>query len=85
MHDRLWNRIEFSLLAAGIIIAGGLWGFVELSEIAREAPRSFDYVLCESTYGDRDRIETTIAHRRQVLLAEAREAQKRSGALLIPR
>lgn len=42
MHDRLWNRIEFSLLAAGIIIAGGLWGFVELSEIAREAPRSFD-------------------------------------------
>lgn len=43
MRQTLWNRIEFSLLAAGIIIAGGLWGFVELSEIARDAaPHAFD-------------------------------------------
>lgn len=43
MRETLWNRIEFSLLAAGIIIAGGLWGFVELSEIARDAaPHAFD-------------------------------------------
>lgn len=43
MRQTLWNRIEFSLLAAGIVIAGGLWGFVELSEIARDAaPHAFD-------------------------------------------
>lgn len=43
MRQALWNKIEFSLLAAGIIIAGGLWGFVELSEIARDAaPHALD-------------------------------------------
>lgn len=43
MHQTLWNRIEFSLLAAGVVIAGGLWGFVELSEFARDAaPHAFD-------------------------------------------
>lgn len=43
MQQSLWNRIEFSLLAAGVIIAGGLWGFVELSEVARDAaPHAFD-------------------------------------------
>lgn len=44
--DRPWdffNRMEFPVLLAGIIIFGGLWGFVELSEVARDAqPNSFD-------------------------------------------
>ncbi len=48
------------------------------------APRGFDYVLCESTYGDRDRIEADIATRRSALLREARHAAGRGGALLIP-
>jgi metallo-beta-lactamase family protein len=49
-----------------------------------EAPRSLDYVLCESTYGDRDRIEAGVEDRRKALLAELRDAAKRGGALLIP-
>ena len=49
-----------------------------------EAPRSFDYVLCESTYGDRDRIEAEVEDRRKTLLAEVRDAAQRGGALLIP-
>ncbi|TPK63038.1 phosphatase PAP2 family protein [Mesorhizobium sp. B2-4-19] len=39
----LLNRIEFPVLLAGLIIAGGLWGFVELMEVARaSAPHAFD-------------------------------------------
>lgn len=39
----LVGRIEFPVLAAGLIAAGGLWGFVELAEVARDAsPHAFD-------------------------------------------
>lgn len=39
----LYDRIEFPVLLAGIIVAGGLWGFVELTEVARDtAPHTFD-------------------------------------------
>ena len=34
------KRIEFSVLLAGIMIAGGLFGFVELMDIAREPNRT---------------------------------------------
>lgn len=38
-----WTRIEFEVLAAGLIVAGGMWGFVELSEVARDSvPHGFD-------------------------------------------
>jgi undecaprenyl-diphosphatase len=37
------KRIEFSVLLAAMIIAGGAYGFVELTEIARETtPHAFD-------------------------------------------
>lgn len=43
MTLRFWERIEFSVLLAGIIAAGGLWGFVELAEVARDAaPHALD-------------------------------------------
>lgn len=32
---RIWQRMEFSVLLAGIIVAGGLWGFIELAGLAR--------------------------------------------------
>jgi len=36
-------RIEFSLLLAGLIAAGCLWGFVEMAEVARDGvPHAFD-------------------------------------------
>ena len=39
----LANRIEFPVLLAGLIIAGGLWGFEELMEVARDTtPHAFD-------------------------------------------
>jgi undecaprenyl-diphosphatase len=39
----LLKRVEFPMLFAGIVIAGGLWGFLELTEVARDgAPHSLD-------------------------------------------
>ncbi len=38
MSLRFWEKIQFSVLAAGVIIAGGLWGFVEMAEFARQTP-----------------------------------------------
>ena len=39
----LSNWIEFPALLAGLVIAGGLWGFVELMEVARATtPHAFD-------------------------------------------
>ena len=39
----LANWIEFPVLLAGLIIAGGLWGFEELMEVARDTtPHAFD-------------------------------------------
>lgn len=39
----IWKRIEPAILLAGLAIAGCLWAFVELAELARDtAPHSFD-------------------------------------------
>jgi undecaprenyl-diphosphatase len=51
----IWRRIEFNVLLAGLVIAGGLWGFVELLEVARATtPHSFDrdILLAFRTAGD---------------------------------
>lgn len=36
MTLRFWERMQFSVLLAGIVVAGGLWSFVELAEVARD-------------------------------------------------
>lgn len=41
--NALLNRVEFPVLLAGLVIAAGLWGLVELMEVARAAtPHAFD-------------------------------------------
>ncbi len=47
-------------------------------------PSGFDHVICESTYGDRERLKVTIEERRQFLEAEVRGAIVRGGNLIIP-
>lgn len=49
-----------------------------------EGPSGFDYILCESTYGGRDRQDYTLAQRREALRAEIDEAMRRGGNLIIP-
>lgn len=49
-----------------------------------EAPTGFDFVICESTYGGRDRFERSEEGRREILAREVNEAARKKGALLIP-
>jgi metallo-beta-lactamase family protein len=49
-----------------------------------EAPKRFDYVVCESTYGDTDRRDASPIRRRELLRDEVRAATNSTGALLIP-
>jgi len=48
------------------------------------APTGVDHVICESTYGDRDRKEVTIEQRREILRAEIAEALAEGGNLVVP-
>lgn len=70
--------------AIRILASGDIGPDCRLLHPDPEAPRDFDYVLCESTYGDRDRIEASVEERRKALLAEVQDAARRGGALLIP-
>ncbi len=54
-HAPVWRRVEFNVLLAGLIIAGGLWGFMELLDVARDAhPHALDteILLAFRTPGD---------------------------------
>ncbi len=44
----------------------------------------FDYVVCESTYGDRDRDAYTLKERREALKRELNRGLKRGGNVVIP-
>lgn len=51
----LFGKVEFTVLLAALVVAGGLWGFVELMELARDsAPHGFDteILLALRTPGD---------------------------------
>ena len=49
-----------------------------------ESPNTLDYVICESTYGGKDRFERSPDKRRELLAKELNDAAARGGALLIP-
>lgn len=49
-----------------------------------QGPTGLDYVICEATYGDRDREATTDERRRRELRDAVRAAINPNGALLIP-
>ncbi len=67
-----------------ILFSGDIGPDSKLLERDPEAPQGFDYVICESTYGGRDRFERTDEKRRELLAAEINAAAVRKGALLIP-
>ena len=49
-----------------------------------DAPAGHDYIICESTYGDRDRDDYTLERRREALKDELTRALKRGGNVVIP-
>ena len=67
-----------------VLMSGDLGPDTKLLQPDPVAPAGFDYVISESTYGDRVRPETTHQGRQQRLAAEVHDAAKANGALLIP-
>jgi len=67
-----------------LLASGDLGPDAKLLQAEPEAPADFDYVICESTYGDEDRPAVTRESRRKRLAEEVRDAQADDGALLIP-
>jgi metallo-beta-lactamase family protein len=49
-----------------------------------DAPSGYDYIVCESTYGDRDREDYTLAKRREAMRDELTRALRRGGNVVIP-
>ncbi len=67
-----------------ILFSGDIGPDHKLFEPDPEAPADFDYVICESTYGGKDRFERSEEKRRELLGSELRAAASRQGAVLIP-
>lgn len=89
---RLWNAghilgsasVELEIAGVRTICSGDLGPENKAFHEDPEGPSGFDYVVCESTYGDRQRDKVTIEQRRKLLEAEVRAAITRGGNLVIP-
>lgn len=96
VRARLWNAghllgsasVEVDLSGDNtplrLLFSGDLGPDAKLLQSNPEAPSGFDYVICESTYGDVDRIEASAEHRRASLRKEVKAAWRDDGVLLIP-
>jgi len=91
-NARLWNAghilgsasVELAIEGIRIICSGDVGPENKAFLPDPDGPKDFDYVVCESTYGDREREEVTIEQRRKLLEAEAKAAIARGGNLVIP-
>lgn len=67
-----------------VLMSGDLGPDAKLFHPDPDGPTGLDLVVCEATYGDRDRPAVTTAGRRALLLEEVAAAAARGGPLLIP-
>ena len=67
-----------------ILVSADIGPDYKLMHADPEGPSGVDYLICESTYGDVDRLAATAAARRTLLGDEVRAAIRPDGALLIP-
>lgn len=67
-----------------MLFSGDLGPDEKVFHLEPDAPAGFDYILCESTYGDREREDATVEQRRAALKREILEAHEAGGNLLIP-
>ena len=89
---RLWNAghilgsasVELEVGGVTVLFSGDLGPSPKTFQLAPDGPSGVDYVVCESTYGDRDREDVTIAERQAILEHEIRDAISRGGNLVIP-
>ncbi|MDH3660695.1 MAG: MBL fold metallo-hydrolase [Alphaproteobacteria bacterium] len=67
-----------------MLFSGDLGPDEKVFHLEPDAPAGFDYILCESTYGDREREDATVDERRAALKREILDALQAGGNLLIP-
>ena len=67
-----------------ILFSGDIGPDEKVFYLEPDAPAGFDYILCESTYGGRDRDDYSLDQRREALKAEINRALERGGNLVIP-
>lgn len=70
--------------ALRILFSGDIGAEVTSFHPAPGAPKDLDYLVCEATYGARERPSMTIASRRDLLAAEVNGALKGNGVLIVP-
>ena len=94
---RLWNAghmlgsasVEIELDQPGksplrLCFSGDIGPDHKLLHADPEGPSGVDYLICESTYGDTDRIDKSADERRTRLRDEVQGAMRPGGALIIP-
>lgn len=89
---RLWNAghilgsasVELEAGGVRVLCSGDLGPDNKAFHADPAAPAGWDHVICESTYGDRARTQTTIAERRALLAGVINKALAKGGNLVIP-
>ncbi len=95
---RFWNAghmlgsasVEIEVMIPGhrdpmrLLFSGDIGPAFKLLHPDPEGPSGLDYVICESTYGDTDRLSASDEVRRALLGEEIRAAMRPDGVLLIP-
>ncbi len=97
VRARFWNAghllgstsVELEVSAGGdqsirLLFSGDIGPDHKLLQFKPEGPTDLDYLVCESTYGDRDRGEISPEKRRGRLQEEVLAAIKARGPLVIP-
>jgi len=67
-----------------ILFSGDIGPGQKLLHAEPEGPVGVDYLVCEATYGDRDRSDVSRESRRAMLGEEVRRAAEQRGPLIIP-
>jgi metallo-beta-lactamase family protein len=95
---RFWNAghilgsasVEFDLPAVEeahrlrLLFSGDLGPEEKAFHPEPDAPEGYDYLVCESTYGDRERDDYTLEGRREALRQELIEGLSRGGNVIVP-
>lgn len=89
---RLWNAghilgsasVELAAGGVSVLCSGDLGPDNKAFQRDPDGRSGYDHVICESTYGDRQRDPVTIAERRLLLQSEVVAAVRRGGNLVIP-
>lgn len=92
LRARMWNAghilgsasVEIRQGEQSLLFSGDLGPEYKAFYPDPDGPQGVDHVVCESTYGNRDRQNQTIEERRTLLEQEVKAALARGGNLIIP-